>query len=139
MTLSELQARLAVGRPRRVLAAMTHSERYPGFVRSVSVRPDHGVLIEFEQLGHDEGGAYFFATYASLEAAVAAVEDYVGRPVAEWSGQPTLDDGPADADPRVGHARLLADIASGQVALPDGAAFELRGGYWKQFEARGRP
>jgi hypothetical protein len=108
---------------------------FPGYVRSVYVAQGLFAVIEFEQYGFDEGGAYFFGGYSDYASLVRSLEEYLQRPLREWlplapKDYPPKPDGAA-ADTRTGSARLESAIASGAVPLPARTDFELRGSsYW---------
>src|ERR1044072_8871541 len=58
---------------------------YPGFVRVVGFHRRNRVIVEFYALGSDDDAVFeFYCDFPSLESAIASVEDYLGKPAAEW-------------------------------------------------------
>jgi hypothetical protein len=55
-----------------------------GGVRSVRIRGNNKVLVEFDAWGHQEGGVYFRRKYADLPNAVSVLAAYLGEPVEDW-------------------------------------------------------
>jgi hypothetical protein len=113
-------------------------EAFPGYVRSVYLRERNRVVVEYEQYGFDEGGAYFYADYDNLTSAVSDLENYLARPITQWrslsppANYPLV---PGLVDVSEGTRRLASAIANESVPLPNGAVYELRGSsYWLRYK-----
>jgi hypothetical protein len=102
---------------------------YPGFARSISIRDGNRVSVEFEQYGFDEAGAYFNAKYTSLDAAIEAVEEFLGSPIESWQNYNKTGNYPEDPyqlDASDGYAKLVEAIRNDNVPLPRGSRFSLQ-------------
>ena len=84
MTREEIERHLNAGRARSVRVDVSNTPEYPGFVRTITIYVGNVVTVEFNSHGYDEGGAVFKATFGSLDEAIGAVEQYLGRPLADW-------------------------------------------------------
>jgi len=84
MTRDEVYRYICVGSSKSVCVDIRLMPEYPGFVRSIIFREGNSVSVEFEQYGFDEAGAYFNAKYQSLDAAIDAVEIFLGSPIESW-------------------------------------------------------
>lgn len=81
--------------------------------------------------GLEEGGAYFWASYPSLEGAVRALEVFLSKPLDEWT-PPHLD--PVERSAASPDHGALADaIRSRAISFPPGAEYQLQDSYWSQF------
>jgi hypothetical protein len=102
---------------------------YPGFVRSIIFREGNSVSVEFEQYGFDEAGAYFNAKYQSLDAAIDAVEIFLGSPIESWQNYNKTGNYPEEPyqlDASDGYAKLVEAIRNDIVPLPRGSRFSLQ-------------
>jgi hypothetical protein len=131
MDRQEIESALATGAGRQVCILLDRPGEVPGYVRAISIHSRNRVQIAFEVEGLDEGGAYFWATYKSLDLAIAALEEFLQLPVSEWR-RPSLD---PRADDRAApdHAALAAAIRTGSLRFPADAEFKLESPYWEQF------
>lgn len=132
MTIDEVALFLTLNR--FLCLALKIDEDFPGYVRSVFLRDGNQVVVEFEQFGFDEGGAYFYAEYPSLTDAVTDLEDFLHFSVTEWRPLSESVDYPAVSgllEVTEGTRKLAAAIANQTVPLPKRAVYELRGSsYW---------
>jgi hypothetical protein len=131
MDRQEIASALATGAGRQVCVLLDRPSLVPGYVRSISIHSKNRIQVAFEVEGFDEGGAYFRATYESLDLAIAALEELLQMPVSEWR-RPSLDP-PADDRAAPDHAALSAAIKTGSLRFPAGATFKLESSYWEQF------
>lgn len=139
MDLDDIQRVLDLSRERCLRVRLGAAPGIPGYVQSVFICSGNVVRIEYEVYGMDEGGAYYEATYPSLEAAVGALEAFTATSRAEWPRnllRPDTMTRPSSSEIQAGHAALQRAIRAGAVPLPTGAKFVLRSSYWGQFEAK---
>jgi hypothetical protein len=133
MDIDQIRSRMALGRSKTCIIDISESREFPGYVRTIRTIPDSSVEVEYDQFGHDEGGAYFTGDYPTLEDAVAAIEKYLGVPRSSWPQAPVYPGSLSTDDTATGHDRLAAAIASGSVPLPPGTQWSLQDGYWSRF------
>ena len=131
MNREDIESAIAVGAHR---CAYLHRERVscaPGYVRTISLHSGHRVQIAYEVEGLDEGGACFWATYPSLDAALRALEELFLREVREWA-LPDLEEVATKMEPD--HEALARSIQQGILPFPPGAEYRLQPGYWSRFQ-----
>lgn len=118
---------------RRLCADLRLSADYPGMVRGLYFASECFVIVEFEQYGWEEGGAYFYGQYPDYANAVRSIEHYLGKSLTDLSNADgAYPDHPGIVHINVGAGMLADAIATNTVSLPDGARFELRGSWqWK--------
>ena len=80
--------------------------------------------------GHDDSGAYFWASYGTLESAVESVEAYLEAPLGAWVVNHYPPEPPSDVDRAASGAAFKTAIRTRSLALPKGATFTLRGSFW---------
>ncbi len=135
MTPEEIERHLNAGRARSVRVDVSNASEYPGFVRTITIYNGNCVTVEFNAHGYEEGGAVFTATFGSLDEVIRALEQYLGRPVAEWVNFSRGGEYPEPApyqDLDEGQKRLVDAIATNRVRLPAGE-FTLRDdGFWSK-------
>jgi hypothetical protein len=132
MTRDEIYRYICVGSSKSVCVDIRLIPEYPGFVRSIIFCDGNRVLVEFEQYGFDEAGAYFNAKYPSLDAAIDAVEEFLGSPIESWQNYNKTGDYPEEPDhlnTSDGDAKLREAIGNDNVPLPRGSRFSLQGSY----------
>jgi hypothetical protein len=132
MTRDEIDRYICVGSSNSVCVDRRLIPEYPGFVRSIIFRDGNRVSVEFEQYGFDEAGAYFNAEYPSLDAAIDAVEEFLGSPIESWQNYNKTGDYPEepyDLNASDGHAKLVEAIGNDKAPLPRGSRFSLQGSY----------
>jgi hypothetical protein len=134
VTRDELERYLNVGRGRSVCVDMSLAPEYPGYVRSVTLRAGNVVTVEIHAHGTDEGGPIFNASYRTLDEAIAAVEAYLGKKLAEWvnASAQAYPELPTGAAVEEGHERLRQAIATKKVLLPSGEFQIQEDGYWSR-------
>jgi hypothetical protein len=139
MTLDELGNRLLVGRSRSVCVDIAMIPDLSGFVRTITIRPNNEVAIEFNSYGYDEGGACFVGKFDSLEGAATSVEEYLGVPMSAWASEHEYPPPPPTAlEVKASEERLASAIATEKLTLPRGSRFELEESYWSRFIPQGR-
>jgi hypothetical protein len=140
MTIEEIRRYIEVGRGHQVCVDLRLAPEFPGFVRRVVLRDQGQVVIEFEEYGWDEAGAYFYGQYPNLEQAVQDLEAFLQSSVRDWKNVTLTGDYPsptshADAQSPSGGKALMEAIAAGTVPLPHGVPYELRGGsFWRRMQ-----
>jgi hypothetical protein len=137
MELDEIKSYLAAGQSHSIRIDVSLSGAFPGFVRTITIHEGNKVNIEFEAHGMDEGGAYYWAEYPTLEAAIASLEGYLGKPHAHWENYsrsgfyPVKPDG---LDMAESHDLLAKAISVNSPSLPT-AEFQLKSDYWIRFKS----
>jgi hypothetical protein len=129
MTRDEVYRYICVGSSKSVCVDIRLMPEYPGFVRSIIFREGNSVSVEFEQYGFDEAGAYFNAKYQSLDAAIDAVEIFLGSPIESWQNYNKTGNYPEEPyqlDASDGYAKLVEAIRNDIVPLPRGSRFSLQ-------------
>lgn len=134
MNIEAMKRRMATTKTKRCVIDTSEDAAFPGFIRTIYIQRESVVFIEYEQCGHDEGGAYFFAAYPSLNDAVSALEMFLGTPHDAWPDSPPDSDHSRTEQSSEGHERLAAAIAAENIPLPHGAKWELIEGYWSRFK-----
>src|SRR5262249_49578016 len=118
MTRDEVFRYVSVGRSKSVHVDIRLMDEYPGYVRSVIFHDGNRVSVEFELYGFDEGGAYFWAEYPSLDAAIDSVEEFLGVLIEGWQNHNktgNYPDKPPDLDFSDGHDKLKEAIRNDNV------------------------
>lgn len=138
MTFDDLLRELSVGSEHAVCIDVRNLSDAPGYVRTTTLHEGSQVAIEFDVWGLDEGGLYFRADFATLEAAVKCVEDYIGRQLGEW-GQSEYPARPAETGTAESHHQFRELLACGGPALPASGEFRAHSDYWLQFMPANRP
>lgn len=131
MNREEITSSIIVGRGRSICVLLDRPSTIPGYVRTISLHSENRIQVAFEVEGLDEGGAYFWARYPSLNSAIAALEEFFHKPIGEWE-QPYLET-LSSRCPAPSHEALTAAIKSGSLLFPPGAKFKLDASYWSQF------
>jgi hypothetical protein len=124
MTRDEVYRYVSVGRSKSVHVDIRLMDEYPGYVRSVIFHDGNRVSVEFEQYGIDESGAYFWAEYPSLDAAIDDAEEFLDAPIEAWQNYNktgNYPDEPSDLDSLDGHDKLREAIRNNHVRLPRGS------------------
>jgi hypothetical protein len=129
MTRDDIETALVVSRDRTVCVLRDRPPGIRGYVRTVSIHPDNRVQIAFDVEGLEEGGAYFWGTYPSLDKLIAALERFLGQPLDSWSGALA----PHGASGSPDHDALAQAIRDRTLQLPDGPSFALKSSYWERF------
>jgi hypothetical protein len=138
VTLEEIKARLVVGRSKAVVVDISLVPEVPGFVRTVIIRPQYEVEVEFNSYGLNEGGACFVGEFDTLQNAVASVEEYLGVPYSEWVAEHEYPRESPSIKPSDAENLLALAIATRRIRLPRGE-FQLRDSYWSRFLPQSRP
>jgi hypothetical protein len=129
MTRDEVYRYICVGSSKSVCVDIRLMPEYPGFVRSISFRDGNRVSVEFEQYGFDEAGAHFNAKYTSLDAAIEAVEEFLGSPIESWQNYNktgNYPEEPSHLNASDGYAKLIEAIRNDNVPVPKGSRFSLQ-------------
>jgi hypothetical protein len=135
MTRDEIYRYICVGSSKSVCVDIRLIPEYPGFVRSIIFREGNRVSVEFETYGSDEGGAYFNAEYRSLDAAIDAVEEFLGSPIESWQNYNktgNYPEPPYDLNASDDGEKLREAIRNDNVPLPKGSRFSIPSGYWNE-------
>jgi hypothetical protein len=80
----EIEKYMKAGRSHSICIDRSLSIDFPGFVRAITIREGKGVSVEHEVHGMDEGGAYYWANFPTLEDAIPVLESFLGRPMESW-------------------------------------------------------
>lgn len=131
MNREDIQSAITVGRDRCAHVSRDRACFAPGYVRTISLHSGNRVQIAYEVEKLDEGGAHFWATYPSLDAALAALEEFLQRKLSDWALR-DLEEETAKGSPD--HEALARAIEQRTIPFPRGAEFELEAGYWSRFQ-----
>jgi hypothetical protein len=132
----EIEKYLKAGRSHSICIDRALSIDFPGFVRTVTIREGIRVSVEYEVHGMDEGGAYYWANFPTLEDAIPVLESFLGKPMESWENftrTGKYPDKPEGIDASKGHEKLKLAIAGGDATLPP-PVFDLTSSYWKTFQ-----
>jgi len=139
---------------RYLYASLAHSitvdvveiEEASGTLRTVTIRNDLSVTIEFPPAleyvtGDFEGGGLKYrAIYDRLEDIVDDLQDFLGKPIAEWRNftespyEPSVVEAP---DPMKNLAFFEDQVRTGKVRLPRKGRYRLAGIHWRHIELYG--
>jgi len=141
MTLEELARFLSVGRTHSCCVDIRGVLEAPGYVRTTTLHDGNRVNIEFDDWGMDEGGLYFWAKFETLDKMVRCVEEYLERPLLDWSNLSfSSEDYPA-RPPETGtpesRRQFLELLENGGPTMPACGDFQTQSTYWLQFMHRG--
>src|SRR5262245_42463818 len=90
MKREEIVSALAVGARKSVCVMLDRPAEIQGYVLAVSLHAGNRVQVAFEVEGLDEGGAYFWGSYPTLDSALTSLEQFLGKPLEDWV-RPRLD------------------------------------------------
>jgi hypothetical protein len=118
----------------------------PGLVRTVQIRKDMSVVVEFDSVrayvemqNESPVGPKMRGRYKTMDALVLEIEAYLGLPIAQWHNFTRLPYEPPSIDdnwqPSI--AQLEDLVRAHQLPLPKGARFIHQSIYWKQIEKYG--
>lgn len=139
MTREELETAIAVGAG-GLCVDISSMDRFPSFVREVTILKGLFVMVEFNVYGQDEGGPRYEAAYSSLDEIVSDLTAYLGKGISCWenfraSGR--YPDPPASWSgslPREEADKFVAYVSSRQVDLPN-ERFRQMSSYWETLQA----
>jgi len=96
--------------------------------------------LEYVSGDFEGGGLKYVAAYDHLEAAVADLEDFLGKPVNEWKNftanpyEPRVVEAPNPA----GNQEFFEDrVRTRDIALPKRGRYDLAGIHWRHIELYG--
>jgi len=97
--------------------------QYSGFVRKIIFYIRNRVCVEFVgySVGNNESGYEFCCTFLTLEDAVASIEDYLNKPVKNWTNHTKTGDFPLIEVPiniKAGYEKLREDIINKNISIP---------------------
>jgi hypothetical protein len=133
MTKDEILRYINAGASKSICIDRRLAPELPGFVRSVVIRDNNVVSVEFEDYGSDEGGIYYCGQYLSLEISLREVEKYLNLSISEWENFSLTENYPVYSVtlPDKASAEDIRHVVSSRtLKLPEGAVFELQEGYW---------
>jgi hypothetical protein len=133
VTRDDVERVLLVGRSRSLCVDARLMDEFPGYVQTVTLLAPSTVTIELNPHGLDEGGPAFWASFESLDEAIASVATFVGKPIEHWKSVGC--DYPAakqEANIEEGHQRLRTAIINKAVRLPQGAFALREDGFWNR-------
>ncbi|HEU4404455.1 MAG TPA: hypothetical protein VFS43_04100 [Polyangiaceae bacterium] len=134
MNRDEIRRQIEISPERSVCVSLANAPEYPGYVRAIYLRPENRVMIEYNVHGLDEGGVCYEGRYASLDAALNALAEFLHIENDEWMDFLMLGTYPEKV-PGVagdeGHEALRRAVQGRRVPLPPGATFVAKGSsYW---------
>jgi hypothetical protein len=131
MEREEITSAIEVGAGKALRVSLERLDEISGYVRSISLHSGNRVQVAFEVENLDEGGAYFWATYPTLDAALHALEVFLNKPVQDW--MPSHLERPSGPRAAPDHEALAVSIRKRSIRFPPGAQFTLDDSYWSQF------
>lgn len=110
-------------------------ERYPGFVREITIMKNNIIKTEFNVYECDEGELRVKAYYNDLDELISELEKYIGENIERWGNitlsgwYPELN---VDVDFNQSGLKLKHDLVNRTLKLPQNAIkYEIPEGYWK--------
>lgn len=110
-------------------------EKYPGYVREITIMKDKILKVEFNVYGYDEGGLIIKVYYEDYNKLFNAVQEFINIGIQEWENfsksdwYPNLED---EVDFDYSGLMLKQDLINKTLSIPkDGARYEIPLGYWK--------
>lgn len=102
-----------------------------GKIRQVTIRSPARVEVQFLSSDTDDGGPTYVADAGTVDAAIEAVADYLGRSDQEWenfSQTGRFPEPPSSASPQ---ATFVAAVRDHALPLPRGLNFRISEKYWR--------
>lgn len=134
MQIDEILRYLEVSRSKTVTIACDNCEKYLGYVRTITIKRENIVTIEFEVYGYDEGGITYFIQYNNFELLICSLEKYLGKKLEDWENinQTGYYPEPINCDKEKTTKIIKQDLINDKIKLPDlGNKIWITGGYWK--------
>jgi len=139
MTVDEIKQYISISRGKAACVDISLLPEFPGMIREIFFWDGHRVRINFESYGYHEGGAYFTGDFKSLEAAVAAIEEYLGQECSQWENftrTGRYPERPDWDDFESGGIKLKQAILSCTLRLPSEGNFHIfQESWWVKPEA----
>lgn len=135
MQKDEIMRYLEVGSSRTITIACDSCEKYPGYVRTITIQKDYIVKIEFEVYGYDEGGITYFIQYNCFELLIYSLEKYLGKKLDEWENinKTGYYPEPINCNKQQTNEIINQDLIDDKIELPELANnIWMPDGYWKQ-------
>ncbi|ARU57004.1 hypothetical protein OLMES_2960 [Oleiphilus messinensis] len=131
MTKDEILNYLKVSRFKSVIVDQSLCEDYPGWVRTILIRPGFVVEIDYNPYNLDEGiNPGYEAEFNSLDMLVSSLEEFLGRKIEDWVNFSKTGDYPNEPEKLMeilgkhnSLALLEKDMRDGVIELPKGALF----------------
>lgn len=131
MTKDEILNYLKVSRYKSVVVDQSLCVDYPGWVRTILIRPGFLVEIDYNPYNLDEGiNPGYEAEYSSLDVLVSSLEEFLGLKIEDWENYSKTGGYPNEPEnlmeilgERKSLTLLEKDMRSGTVKLPKGALF----------------
>lgn len=111
------------------------SKEYPGYVRTITIKNDNTIRVEFEVYGYDEGGITFFIQYKNFELLIYSLEKYLEKEIEEWDNINQSGHYPEaiDCDIRQTNKIIKLDLVNDNIKLPvSGDKIWIPDGFWKK-------
>lgn len=136
MNVEEIERYLASSSSRSICVDRCMSEKYPGFVRDITISNPSDVIVEFNVHGFDEGGLQLRLHYLNLTDLIQEVALFLGKPIEKWANHnrtgwyPNAPDDSIDFD--VSGNSLKNDLSRGALELPAGWLSQtIPSDYWR--------
>lgn len=134
MDIKGLCAHLKMNGSKTVTIACDNCEKYPGYVRTITIKQDNMVRIEFEVYGYDEGGITYFIQYSDFKGLIDSLEKYLNKTIEEWNivNQTGYYPEPVVCDLSQTNQSIKKDFVNNLIELPQfGIGLWMPDGYWK--------
>lgn len=136
MELTGLIQYMEMSRSKTVTVECNLSMEYSGYVRTITVKPDNIVKVEFEVYGYDEGGITFFIQYENIDILIRSLEKYLDKKLDEWENinqTGYYPEWPSGWKKQNADQKIREDLVSNNIKLPlYGIRTWMPEGYWKK-------
>ena len=132
MSKEEIIKYINLSRYKCVCVEVRLAPEFPGFVRSIIIKPHNIVRIEFDSYGIEEGGIYYTGKYPSLDALVESLENYLSVPLEKWENCTKTGSYPEvqqAANMLEGQLKIAKAVETRSVPLPKESLFTLQTDY----------
>jgi hypothetical protein len=111
------------------------SEEYPGWVRSITIKSETQLIVEFDIYGYEEGGLYINIKYHDLETLIGELENFLFIKLDNWKYFTRSGEYPQQKnqfDLNQSGKKLKQDLVNKKLRLPKGGIeYSIQSIYWK--------
>lgn len=135
MELTGLIRHMEMSRTKSIIIDCSLSAKYSGYVRTITIKHNNIVKIEFEVYGYDEGGITYFIQYKNIDILIKSLEKYLGKDLVDWenvSQTGYYPEQPNNWEKGGADEKIKVDLISNNIDLPlNGMRTWMPEGYWK--------
>lgn len=139
MDIAEIKKYICVGKSRSVCVDILNTDKFPGYVRTVTIYSDYRVNIVYNVYDMNEGGPSFWGKFESLKETVDTLEEFLGKPISDWenfSKTGRYPESPSSIDLSVSHKKMKQAILNNDILTPQKGNFQIRQDcYWSNLAA----